>query len=243
MNRLKSLFTVILFSFCINNYANSQVEVTVNGNILNFAENPRLNQVLESIALEQNWYWRASQLFKLDSDIAEKSRQELVKQLSVKSKVADSATFNQLIKQIESWTLAQRIDIAIDYDLARFQLNHNPLFDDGKYRLTLSKRMTTLFIFGAVSQPSTIEYENNQCIENIVAQISKTESADANIVYAIQPDGVIRQLPVAYWNQKCHQVMPGTQLYIPLVESQWFADNSQLNQLIAELAVNRVVIE
>ncbi|MEP4892434.1 MAG: capsule biosynthesis GfcC family protein [Aliiglaciecola sp.] len=243
MNRLKSIFKVTLLSLGFSSYVHSQVEVTVDNKVLSFVENPRLSQVLEPIDLKPNWYWRSAQLFKLDSDLAENNKRNLIDQLISVSQSNDSTALTPLISQIESWQLAQRIDIHIDYDLARFVLRYNPLFEDGKYELKLTKRQSSLFIFGAVSQPQTLAYENNQCIETIVAKIDKLEIADANFVYAIQPDGVIRKLPIAYWNQECQQVMPGSQLYIPLAEFQWFSENTQLNQLVAELAVNRIVIE
>ncbi|GAB2678390.1 capsule biosynthesis GfcC family protein [Aliiglaciecola aliphaticivorans] len=243
MTRLIDLFKVTLLTLCISSYAHSQVEVTVNNRVLNFAENPRLTEVLESIDLKPNWYWPNTQLFKLDSNLAENKRIELIQKLENLSQDLDSSSQNKLIEQIKSWKLAQRINITIDYDFARFVLRYNPLFDDGKYSLIFRQRNPSLYLFGAVPQPKVLTYENNQCIENIVANIRKLDSAESSFIYAIQPDGVIRKLPIAYWNHDCQQVMPGSQIYVPLAESQWFSDNTQLNQLIAELAVNRTVIE
>ncbi|GAC15440.1 capsule biosynthesis GfcC family protein [Aliiglaciecola lipolytica] len=241
MNKVKEFIATIIIFSCVQHQAISQVVVKVNDNTISFEENPRLNQVLDSIGLKQNWYWQSSKLFKLDSEYAEQKRDELLLQLNAITSDADSV--EKLQTQIKGWKLATHMNAVIDYDLARYHRSSNPLFESGKYELVVTKRPTKLYVFGAVDQPTTIEYDNTVCIKNQLKQVNKTESADRNIVYAIQPNGKIREIPVAYWNHSCLQVMPGSQIFVPLAEHQWFEQNKRVNQLIAKLAVNRIVIE
>ncbi|GAA0856128.1 capsule biosynthesis GfcC family protein [Aliiglaciecola litoralis] len=239
---IKILLTINIMVLSMS--SNAAVEVTLNETDYSFGVNPRLSDVLAPVAFEEDWYWPASRLFKRSSNASEAMRSQVIALLA-ENGISESkykATYQSIINQIKNWQLADRITITIDYELARISAKHNPRVESGQYQLILSKRPSTLHVFGAVETPVEIIYQNNTCIEDVVSQMKLAEHADPSFVYLISPQGKVQKTPVAYWNKTCVLAMPGSMVYVPLQESAFFPSNNDVNQKVAELAVNRIAI-
>ena len=233
---LSSLLLLANIQLCF-----AQVDISINDKNIIYDANPRLAEVLETVANDMPWYWPSAQLFKLKVTEVELQRQALIKLLEQNEGSDEQAIAHRtLMKQIKSWHLGDRISIKIDYDLARYSLNYNPRIENGKYLLTLSKRPTKLEVFGAVAAPISITYVENKCVKDLLNSITRLENADLNQVYIIAPTGKIDIAPVAYWNHHCVIPMPGSAIYIPLQENQWFEHAKIINQKVSSLALNRI---
>jgi hypothetical protein len=235
------IFFYLLTSACI---AQAKVNVQLNQELLDFAGNPRLVKVLAKVSADEQWFWPATTLYRLDSSQAEKQRSEIVAKLeflhsSLGHEPAKQVTY--LIEQIKQWTLADRIVIAIDYDAAQMNNNNNLRFENGNYRLDLKLRPTTASIFGVTIQDLTFNLTNNQCAYDYIHQYA-TQLANIDFAYIIQPNGTSQKIGIAYWNKGCVELMPGSQIYLPLPESQFFKKNRLLNEQIVALAKNRIVL-
>lgn len=221
------------------NGAQADVELQINEKHYRFEENPRLSNVLSFVANQDDWYWPNAGLFRLDSNEFLIFKQQLINNLNNEESSISEIARNLLLKQINSWNLADRVAIDIDFDLARYNPKHNPIIEDGKYVLNLSKRGGQLFVFGAIKQEANLSYEENSCLSDVIGHVDKFEFADNSYVYVISPTGVISRAPVAYWNQQCTLVLPGSQIYIPVQENQFFPSIRKINEAVAQLAVNR----
>ncbi|GAB5382366.1 MAG: hypothetical protein Alis3KO_38250 [Aliiglaciecola sp.] len=230
---------VILFLFAAPSIVIANVELQINDKHYRFEENPRISDVLSIVEQEQEWYWHTSKLFKLNSDKALSKKQNLVNALSNGESHISEIARNLLLTQVKSWDLADRVVIDIDYDLARFSLKNNPVMEDGKFLLMLSTRNRPLYVFGAVEVEESLTYQENTCIEDTVGSLQKASFADSNYVYVISPNGLISRTPIAYWNSQCTLVMPGSQIYIPVQENQFFPSIQETNEAVARLAINR----
>lgn len=237
----KALYSVLLCLICIN-VSVAQVKVQVNDYIYNFDRAPRMVDVLTPVANSEDWYWPNAQLFNLNAASVEQQRQGLIQALRKEhgANKAKQEAYEALINQLSAWRLADHIQIKIDFDLARVSPKHNPRFDKGEYLLLLSTRPNTLDVFGAVINPGTLKQTNNTCVKDILADVSRLKSADDNQVYIISPTGQIEIAPIAYWNHRCVVPMPGSSIYIPLQENQWFKQASVINRQVAALALNRI---
>ncbi|MEO9947562.1 MAG: capsule biosynthesis GfcC family protein [Paraglaciecola sp.] len=236
---MKILLFVFTLSWAGFNFA--AVKVRINDTTYSYDANPRLSEVLEVVALQQPWYWQAAALFRLEKGSLEQDRLMVIKELNelIDSK-DDSKGIRSLITDIKSWRLASRVFIPIDYDLSRVQPKFNPKFDDGKYLLLLKERPTTIPVIGMVTSSADINYQGNVPVKDYVSKISKTEQSDRSLIYIIQNDGKVSKFGVAYWNNNYDQIMPGSQLFIPISENQFTPQISTLNMKIAKLASNRV---
>lgn len=237
------LFIIFLISIvCQANAKASDVNVQINDKTYQYVDSPRLTNVLEPVAFEKQWYWSNAKLFNLDSGEINALRDRLIVSLDNIQASSGNITnaYSQLAQQVKSWKLAHRINIRIDYDLARYTLKNNPIFEAGNYLITLSERPKHIKIFGAVSKPLSKDYQNNTCVHDVLKNVKLSDEADKSIVYLIESSGVVQKAPIAYWNKNCVIAKPGSMVYVPLEEDQIFKQNSELNLAIVHLAKNRI---
>jgi len=220
--------------------------ITVNGSLFSFKNQPRLSEVLAPVALKNDWYWSASTLHKLGNAEINEKRDEVIiklKQILMNSsgKPKEQNSIATLISQIRQWKLAERIPLAIDYDLARAKASLNPLFDEGDYLLNLVERPDSLYVFGALFSETMITHKDAADVSDYLLGISLPANADKDYVYVIQADGKTMRVPYAYWNRGHQEIMPGSQLYIPFKTQLFSSDIEKINEQIVFLAVNRIL--
>jgi len=242
---MKRPVLLVMFFCLFSSASRSEVEITINDTQFLYDGPVRLAQVLTPVAFQEKWYWQSAQLFafsKASTEQLEQQRIDLIHALQAQSLVNNdiSETYLTIADQVNTWYLADRISLNIDYDLARISLEHNPQFVSGKHLLLLTPRPSTLHIFGALPKAETIEYPENTCIADILEGVELLEGAERNIVYIISLSGNVQQAPIAYWNKSCVMAPPGASIYIPLLENQWSASARNLNELVIELAINRI---
>lgn len=240
-------FTFILFvigtlSFPASSLA--EVELTINTTVYSYSSNPRLSDALAPVAFQQSWYWPNTQLFRSNTSKAQELRKQIVKTLAIHSNENEKpqSIYSSIVDQLESWEVADRIAIEIDYELSRISPKNNPLMENGLYRILLSKRPTNIQVFGALNKELNLPYNNNTCVEDIMSKITVSDSADKSYIYLISPQGKIERAPISYWNSKCTIPMPGSMLYVPLQESLFSKVHNKINNQILALAVHRVNI-
>jgi hypothetical protein len=235
----------ILVSFAFNT-AIASVAVTVNQEQYVFDHQPRLIEILAPIESQANWYWPSATLYQASDVALEKKRKLLINSLSSlvqryqtdEPKIAKSLA--QLQAYITNWRLAQRLPIKIDYDLARMVAAANPQLPKGEYILSLTPRINTVQMFGAVNKSSEIPHLPYTDISEYITSRNLSSLANKNVIIIIQADGRLIKSPVAYWNKTHQEVMPGSQLFIPFEESLFKPEFAVINQQIMTLSLGRV---
>lgn len=239
LTRVLVLHIFILFS----NICSADINININQQNFTFAEPPRLDQVLHNIAYADNWYWPAAKLFRLNTSNAITLRNDVLTKLKFMQLSAsdeNAVLVGDLIKQIKNWQLADRVIINLDYDRAQTNPQLNPQFEQGQYQIDLVTRPNFFNVFGLVSQTLNISMKKDTCAhEYIAANLPELQNKDS--VYLISADGQIDKIGIAYWNAACVDIMPGSQIFVPFDESQFFSDNQDLNNQIARLALNRIM--
>ena len=230
----------LLLNFVMSVHA--KVSVRVNQMLLDFADNPRMSDVLSGLSKQQTWYWPAAALYRLDTSLGEQQRSNIITQLefvALSLNQTNALKARSLINQIKQWQLADRVRMTIDYQASRVNLDKNPRFENGHYLLELYTRPTTATVFGLIDQPIKLDLATQLCAEDYIQRLD-IDLANPDYVYIIQPDGVIKKTGVAYWNSACADIMPGSQIYLALPESQFFKHNTRLNEQIAQLATSKL---
>ena len=221
-------------------------KITINGNAFSFETKPRMVDVLAPLALQEDWYWSASSLYRIGDNDLNAKRNEVINKLEKLLK-NDSLGIKQqnaiaiLINQILQWKLAERIPIVIDYDFARTNTSRNPLFDEGEYQLNLLKRPGKVYVFGALLDRNTLNHKNAADVSEYITTLPLTSHNDKDYVYIIQADGRTQRVPYAYWNRGHQEIMPGSQLYVPFRPQFFSSGNEELNEQIVFLAANRIL--
>ena len=238
MRYVFSCFALLYACLCT-----AQVSVDINQQKFVYQMQPRLADVLRPVAYEQPWYWPAARLYRLNTNKVSELRSEIINKLKFIQADADkneATLVAALIEQITSWRLAERILINLDYELAQTKMERNPRFDNGEYKLELLTRPTDFMMFGAFKEPLTIPLNGEQCLHEYVHQ-AIAELQNKDYVYLIKPNGEDEKIAVAYWNAGCVDVTPGSQIFLPFDESQFFGDMAKLNAQIIELTKHRLM--
>jgi hypothetical protein len=239
-----TFIVLVIGTILLSPFSNAEVEITINKTIYTYTTNPRLSDVLTPVAFQESWYWPSSQLFRSNTAQAQQLRQRILEILTAYSDKNDSSKsiYSAIAKQLKAWEIADRIDIEIDFDLARISPKKNPLVESGLYQLRLYKRPSHIHVFGALNNEIDLPYTNNTCVEEIMSKVTLSEYADKSFVYLISPKGRIKKSPIAYWNSKCTILVPGALVYVPLQEDLFSDEHEIINDKVLGLAINRMNI-
>ncbi|OFA32054.1 hypothetical protein BAE46_07390 [Glaciecola punicea] len=241
--RLSFILALIYSHFSFS--AHAKVEISVNNTAYSYSANPRLAEILAPMSLADDWYWPQSKLFRTNTGKSQALRSEII-EILFQQKQNDGKhglVYNDMSDQIIMWDIADFVPLTIDFDLARVSAEHNPLVENGQYRIFLSKRASSVYVFGALEKDVNLPYKNDTCIEAFSAEVAYSDLADKSHIYVISAQGQITKKPIAYWNTQCTLLMPGAMIYIPLRESLFSPQHRIINSKMAELAVNRITIQ
>ncbi len=233
-------FACLIFSLDIF----AKVDVVINGQQRNFAGNPELTEILSPYANVIEWHWPSAALFDLNSP----DQQALLKDVhnSLQQKISEAANlsssgkaYKSLFNQIKNWSVANRINTPVNFDLARISEEFNPRFPDGSYVLNFSTRPLTVSVIGAVPEEIAIPHLGAANIKAYFENLELLEYADTDAIYIIKPNGDVTRHIRSYRQQHHVEVPPGSTIFVPLAELPILGTNRQLNEMVATLAGSR----
>ncbi|MBU2979836.1 capsule biosynthesis GfcC family protein [Alteromonas sp. C1M14] len=224
----------------------ASVNVTVNGQQYRYINPVRLSLVLHTVGKNGQWYWPACAIYSTQTEAVEAQRQAILQDIdalayALKPTDEKAMALSALGRQIASWKLAKRLPVDIHFDAARLDASKNPMLQPGNYILSLRGRPQEVWVSGLVNTPGAYEYQNTMAPFEYAKGIERRADADPDYVYVISPRGEVSKQNIAYWGKSFSQVMPGSQIYVPLFSWLLSPDVDELNRKIAELAVHRVL--
>ncbi len=242
MKRLMLLLLIAITS----SKALALVDIELNGQHYRYLNPVRLSLILQTNAKNGDWYWPASAIYKIDQDYTESLRQDVLQSidsLAVDLNVNDdkAIALNALRQQVQQWTLAKRLPISVNKNASRIDNSQNPMLQDGNYIMHLSGRPTVVWMSGMVKTPGSYEYRNQHTAADYAEGVRLRDYADPDYVYVISPRGEVTKQNVAYWGESYSQIMPGSQVYVPLFTWLLSPSVDELNEKVAQLAVHRVL--
>ena len=222
------------------------VSIMINKQTYQFDRPIRLSSALSIVADNGDWYWPSASAFDLTNPKAEREKEIALSQIRTLLTQFDKdsethVALQNLYEQVASWTVSTRIDMPISYNRARLFFEDNPMFQPGKYWIRLNGRPNVVHFSGAVVKPGAYKHQSDTSVYTAEHTVKKAVDADRSHVYVIDPRGNIEEKGIAYWNLDFAQLMPGSQVYVP-ISSELFSDKlKQLNERVAALAVHRVL--
>ena len=222
------------------------VSIMINKQTYQFDRPIRLSSALSIVADNGDWYWPSASAFDLTNPKAEREKEIALSQIRTLLTQFDKdsethVALQNLYEQVASWTVSTRIDMPISYNRARLFFEDNPMFQPGKYWIRLNGRPNVVHFSCAVVKPGAYKHQSDTSVYTAVHTVKKAVDADRSHVYVIDPRGNIEEKGIAYWNLDFAQLMPGSQVYVP-ISSELFSDKlKQLNERVAALAVHRVL--
>jgi hypothetical protein len=238
-----SIFFSVLFFSCASAFSETLVEI--DGKNVNFSSPPKLSEVLTKLPDKKHIYWPAASLFQVANKTVQKQAIiDRLKQLKNQQKgQTKKESIEQLIEYLKGWRIANRLPIAINYDLARLLKSQNPTVSSGEYILSTSSRKNYVSVFGAIEATAKTQVKTNSEYNPIeLIQLFKlTSMASRKEIIIIQADGSVVNIPITTWNKGLSDVMPGSQIFIPFRSSLFKGDVKSLNKGLVSLAANRVL--
>lgn len=246
MIKMMIKWVAVFYAALMSTSVSANVTIIVNQQVFEFEQPVRLNAVLAPVANSAQWYWPVSSVYNLNLKYAEQEKasvlSEIRRLLGVYKKDNDMhRTLSSLYEQVASWTVATRIPMSVSYNRARLFPQDNPQFNNGKYLIRISPRPDLVHVSGAVLKPGAYKHSGNTSIYTIANSVAVQEEADKSYVNVITPMGNVEKKGVAYWNVNFSQIMPGSQIYVPISPRYFDSAIEPLNDRIANLAVHRIL--
>ncbi|MCQ8848125.1 capsule biosynthesis protein GfcC [Alteromonas sp. 76-1] len=243
------VFVTLLMSFWLLLFTASvsaQVTIIINKQSYEFTQPIRLNSVLSIVAESGDWYWPTSGIYNLNDAYAEREKDAVLSEIRMvlKDYNANSDTYRaleNLYQQVSSWTVSTRVITPISYNRARLIAEENPMFQPGRYLLRISPRPSVVHFSGLVIKPGAYRHGNDLSIFSTAKSVTKASDADKSHVFVITPTGEVEKRGIAYWNIDYSQLMPGSQIYVPITGQIFSSTLDALNTRIANLAVHRIL--
>ncbi|PTB31245.1 capsule biosynthesis GfcC family protein [Photobacterium phosphoreum] len=243
----------VLTSLCllVSMPTTAQSLITLNANghsaaavSLQYAEPVRLAHVisdsLKQRTMTETPYWLGSSL---STTTEPQTKSVLIKQLTQLSQqhrddASASESFANTAQWLQQHIKTQRLPVTIDIDKARLNKKDNPLLS-GNYQLLLANRPTSVTIIGAIEKPLSIKWQPRIAAKDYLDHVMPIDIAANSTVTVIQPDGVMQQHPIAYWNNNHNDIAPGAIIYLGY--QSLFHDYSDLNHAISSMLINRTL--
>lgn len=194
----------------------------------------RLADLVGQPRLAESWWPGAVIATPQATEKATREHQTLLAQLSALA--ADeggsaAAAINVLRHQLQAIPVTGRLLVPLDPDTVRVHSKNNPPLQ-GNYTLWLGREPSTVTLVGLVDKPGTIAFTPGKDVAEYLDGINLLSGADRSYAWVIYPDGRMQKAPVAYWNKRHIEPMPGSTLFVGFADSLWTNKYEALNAAI-----------
>ncbi|VDZ85306.1 capsule biosynthesis GfcC D2 domain-containing protein [Kluyvera intermedia] len=172
---------------------------------------------------------------------AEREHQALLAQLSALA--ADEGgsaarAINALRHQLQAMPVTGRLQVPLDPDIVRVHSENNPPLQ-GNYTLWLGREPSTITLVGLVDKPGNIAFTPGRDVASYLDNINLLSGADRSYVWVIYPDGRTQKAPVAYWNKRHVEPMPGSIVFVGFADALWTNKYEALNAAVLRSLTQR----
>ena len=173
---------------------------------------------------------------------AERQQQALLARLaalSAEESGDDAAAINALRQQIQALKVTGRQKINLDPDVVRVSERGNPPLQ-GNYTLWVGSQPTDITLFGLLSRPGKQPFMPGRDVASYLDGQSQLSGADRSYAWVIYPDGRSQKVPIAYWNKRHVEPMPGSIIFVGLSDAVWSSTPDEINADILHTLTQRI---
>ena len=225
-------------------FAAGTVEVYING-----AKEPKtltdaahLADLVTQPRLAESWWSGAVIAEKQATAVAQQQKQALLGKLATLAADEsgdDAAAVQSLRQQLQALKVTGRQFVRLDPDIVRLSQRRNPPLE-GQYSLWVGPQPTTVTIFGLVSRPGKTAFTPEKDVASYLDEMSLLSGADRSYAWVIYPDGRQEKAPVAYWNKRHIEPMPGSTIFVGFADSLWTKKYEDLNAELLRALAQRI---
>lgn len=173
---------------------------------------------------------------------AERQQQALLARLatlSAEESGDDAASIKALRQQIQALKVTGRQKINLDPDVVRVSEQGNPPLQ-GNYTLWAGAQPTDITLFGLLSHPGKQPFMPGRDVASYLDGQSRLSGADRSYAWVIYPNGRTQKVPVAYWNKRHVEPMPGSIIFVGLSDAVWSSTPDEINADILRTLTQRI---
>lgn len=158
-------------------------------------------------------------------------------QLHDEDELAHSAL--QLHQQLQLLHLTGRFELPVDPDISLVPAGVNPVLQ-GDYQLYLAPRRPQIYLAGLIGHPGERPVLPAAGLREYWKKLDLLSGSDDTGAYLIAPSGKPEWIPVAIWNERHVEAMPGATLFVGFAPSVLPEQYQDLNKRMLTLLANRM---
>lgn len=225
-------------------FATGTVDVYINGESTarTLVDAAHLADVVTQPRLAHSWWPGAVIAESQATVVAEQQKKNLLAALAalaMEEDGDDAAAIHVLNQQLQAITVTGRQFINLDPDSVRLGRRTNPPLEGG-YRLWVGPQPTTVNVFGLVSQPGDVAFVPGKDVAGYLEERTLLSGADRSYAWVIYPDGRQEKAPIAYWNKRHIEPMPGSTIFVGFADSLWTKKYALLNAELLRALAQRI---
>ncbi|WP_061706843.1 capsule biosynthesis GfcC family protein [Pseudenterobacter timonensis] len=151
----------------------------------------------------------------------------------------EGAAINALRQQLAAQKIVGRLPVNLDPDKVRTTERGNPTLE-GEYSLWIVPQPGTVSLFGLISSPGKKPFTPGRDVASYLDEQSLLSGADNSYAWVIYPDGRTQKVPVAYWNKRHVEPMPGSVIFVGFADHFWTQAYDGLNADILHSLTHRI---
>lgn len=190
-----------------------------------------------------NSWWPAAVMGEEQATVAARHQQQVLlarlAALSAEKSGDDAAAINTLRRQVQALKVTGRQRINLDPDAVRISEQGNPPLQ-GNYTLWAGPKPADITLFGLLSRPGKQPFMPGRDVASYLDGQSRLSGADRSYAWVVYPDGRTQKAPVAYWNKRHVEPMPGSIIFVGLADAVWSRAPDEINRDILHTLNQRI---
>ncbi|AIX49956.1 MULTISPECIES: capsule biosynthesis GfcC family protein [Pantoea] len=201
----------------------------------------RLSQLLTHPGL--NTWWPGTVIAERGATAAvQQQRHQLLTDLRAwqgSSDAALGATIGAVIRQLNALPVTGRQFTSLDIDWLRLHPEADRALQ-GSYDLYTLPEPHQVLIMGALARPGAESWQPGRSVRDYLAAHERLTGGDRSVATVIAPSGEVRQVPVAYWNQRHAEVEPGSIIWLGFTSWSLPWGQADLNTRLISVLTHRI---
>lgn len=212
------------------------------GKTLTLTQAGHLADLVAQPRLAGSWWPGAVISEQQSTTVAERQHQELLTALSqtaMEESGTNAAAINALREQMRGIKVTGRQFVSLDPDEVRIGEGKNPPLE-GKYTLWVGDEPSTITLIGLIDRPGKVAFSPGRDVASYLKGIDLLSGAERSYAWVIYPDGRTLKAPVAYWNKRHIEPMPGSIVFVGFADSLWTKKYDELNVAVLRSLSQRI---
>ena len=110
----------------------------------------------------------------------------------------------------------------------------------GNYTLWVGPQPTDITLLGLLSHTGKQLFIPGRDVASYLDGQHRLSGADRSYAWVVYPDGRTQKVPVAYWNKRHIEPMPGSIIFVGLSDSVWSSTPDEINADILRTLTQRI---